>query len=130
MSVNVENQERLRNFLKEVRMHKGLSSVGLGKLIGMQKSMIQAFEKGGKSLGHQSVRKIGRRLKFSSAMVAALLDPEAGPIDFPAPESVVLEAPDSDEDILIDLEKAEKIMELVKIAGKPIPLSMLAYLVR
>ncbi len=129
MSVNKENQERLRLFLKEVRMHKGLSSVALGKLIGMQKSMIQAFEKG-KSLGPQSVKKIGRRLKFSSAMIAALLDPEAGPICFPAPESVVLEVPDPAEDILIDLEKAEKIMELVKIAGKPIPLSMLAYLVR
>lgn len=143
MPVNKENQDLFRVFLKAVRIECRLSVVCFSPLIGISKSTLYTFEQNKEYyLTYRTLVSMFKKLPLNNELINAMFDTNAPPIALPTPESIVDKFGQIDlqtkeivtiakmEDFLIDTEMAEKILEIIKVAGKPIPLSLICKLIR
>lgn len=129
MRCNETNRYELREFLIKVRTMHGLGIVEFARLIGLKYSIWQQIEDESKKLGSRSLRKIAEALELSPDVVSAILDPKAGLVKLPPPESIILKKPEPEREIIVDIETANKMMDIVSTAG-PLPLSQVLQLLR
>ncbi len=133
MKVNAKNNDAFRTFLIAVRIKHGLDVREFSRRIGISRAHFYAFLDGACMKG-LSTRTVARNLSLDDEIVSALLDPNAQPIKFPTPESIVLpkltRKVSPIRETLIDIKKAQKILSLVEAAEKPIPLATLLRLIR
>ncbi len=132
VNINKENQSRLRVFIAEVCKHNRVGIYGLARILGMKRSMLQEFMSGHKDLGDQSVIALVSGFSLPDETTDALLNPAAELTTFPAPERISLELPANNvypvRRIMVGVEEAQTILNIVRGAGKPLPLSLIARL--